>query len=214
MAMSEKYVTENNSDELEFPLFQALPHLKARCGACLDTAIFRRPCGEIVACPRHCLTLVNEAARQLHHAVFERAARKLWIDPQAFDLARILTHYTAENPCKRERLETLFFAEHPEAKAGDGERKIKGLIEILRHDWLLPVGSSKRLPYGHWIITNATELHDWRKAAQAAPITQLATIYRVVRANRERFAGQVDFDFKDELASEIESKIAEMERAA
>lgn len=199
---------------LEMPLFNALPHLKARCGACLDTMIFRRPNGEITTCPRKCGTPISQAARQLHHAIFERVAKRLWIDPQAFDLARILTHYTAANPCKRERLEKTFFAEHPDAETGDGERKIKGLIETLRHDWLLPVGSSKRPPYGHWIMTSAQELHEWRRAACAAPITQLATIYRVVRANRERFAGQTDFDFGAEIAAAIEAKLAEMEQAA
>lgn len=209
---------------MEMPLFNALPHLKAHCGACLDTGMFRRTSGEVVLCPRKCVTKYSDAAKQLYRAVFARQSKRLWIEAQAFDLARILTHYTAENPCKRERLQSTFFAEHPDAQIGDGERKIKGLIEVLRHDWLLPVGSSKRPPHGHWIMTSAAELHEWRKAATAAPITQLATIYRVYRHNAPHFHGQTELDYLAEsgdeldlmleLATEIETRIQEMESAA
>lgn len=199
-------------NEYKLPLFDDVLESKTVCPRCLDTTIWLDSHNGVFPCPRMMSVshdAPNAAALLLIIAVERQRSIGNHIDPQVFDLARILTHFDAENPCKREKLETLFFEKYPDSKPNDAERKINKMNETLKKDWLLPVGSTKFQPAGHWIIVNSEELFEWRKRASSAPITQLATIHRVVKHNAPLFAGQTDFDF--DINAEITAKIAEME---
>lgn len=180
------------------PLFESIVPFFVNCERCFDTGIWLTPANEIHRCPE--LTLGNEHLEPNEASkMVNRSARRLknighYIPVFEFELARILTFYTKEDPCKREKID-LFFYQDTNLKVNDIERAVKKLIENLRKIWLLPVGSSKAKPYGYWIINNLKEYKDWYKVVTSAPITQLSTIHKNAKHNFPHFAEQIEIDF-------------------
>lgn len=193
----QKHITE------KLPLFELVA--SRTCNRCFDTGIWLTPRNEVEACPRvqcgEAHAEQNEASKKL-----EREAKRLHemsfrISAQVFDLARLLTNFTTENPCPRQEIFDTFFGD---TNLSDQSqlRKFHLMIEELRGDWLLPIGSRKDEPSGYWIITNLQDFKDWYKRATSAPVTQLSTIHKNARHNFPFYAEQVEFNFWKDMTDE------------
>ena len=179
----------------------------AACGRCFDTGIWLTPTNAVAVCPN----VVNQTMPEHRAAnpsafLMAKAARRLHdrserINPFAFDLARILTHYSSETPCLRLDLLEFFFAD-TNLSAPLRLRKFHSLIEELRKIWLLPIGSRKDRPSGYWIITELDDFKAWFERVKAAPVTQLTTIHRVAKHNFPIFAEQMEFEFWNDFKQE------------
>lgn len=131
------------------------------------------------------------AARILERAVERLMVRQLVIDAQHFEIAKLLTRFTAEAPFDRARTLEHHFTMPL--------RTFHQVIEDLRRIWLLPVGSSKFKPHGYWICTTEEEFARWIDHCRAAPITQLSMISAVARHNFPIFAEQLELEFWQDI---------------
>lgn len=136
----------------------------------------------------------NAAANKLARAAFFRMQHDLEINQTDFEIARLLTLYTSDQPIKREIIDRY---------ASTDERATKKHIENLRDEWLLPIGSRKTPPYGHWIIVEKNDYLRWEAEARRSPLTQLSTLWRLRKANFPEFAGQTELDFAQEISTEL-----------
>lgn len=133
----------------------------------------------------------NEAAKMIDRAVDHLMIRKIVIEPQHFEIAKLLSRYTTEKPFSSAHL----LDSHLVLPL----RSFMGVIEDLRKIWLLPVGSRKCGPAGYWIITDEKDFAEWVERAKAAPITQLTTIYDVAKRNFPALTGQLELDIWSEM---------------
>ncbi len=176
-----------------------------KCQRCFDTGIWLTPTNRVEVCPRVQMrephSEPNNAALILRRATNRLFDKNLWINSQAFDLARVLTGYTSEKPCSRLHLFDLFFAD-TNFTENNKLRKFHSLVEELRAVWLLPVGSRKAEPSGYWMITDLEDFKAWVERVKAAPITQLSTVHRVAKHNFPVFAEQIELEFWNDMKSE------------
>lgn len=179
-----------------------------RCAVCFGTNLWRTPEGAITPCPNKQNGFAcepNEAALRLAEAVEMCRANRIFVEAKWFDLARVLCGYDSNTPCPRKRLEDVF---------GWSERQIKKVVEHLRADWKLPVGSRKNERagklQGYWIITTAADFLEWQRENRASAITQLATNYRLFRHCFPALAGQTSFDYKQQIESELAEAIGHL----
>ncbi|MBS1793380.1 MAG: hypothetical protein JSS81_05975 [Acidobacteria bacterium] len=192
------------NDFQDLPLFAMVSN---ECQRCFGSGLWLTPRNAVETCPRIQMrephVEPNAAAQLLRRAVDRIKSRNNWIDPMAFDLARILTNFTTTEPCSRQHLFEHFYGDTNMTEANK-LRKFHGLVETLRATWFLPVGSRKQEPTGYWIITDLEDFKEWFERVKAAPITQLTTIHRVARANFPVFAEQIELDFwTDEEAADV-----------
>ena len=187
-------------------LFEPVVPVSA-CHRCFDTGIWLSPQHDVLVCPESRIRKdhvePNQASLMLHRAANLLSDKKIYINSQVFDVARILTNYTAQKPCERDSLIEFYYAE-TNLTAANRLRKFHAIIEELRNVWMLPVGSRKFDPSGYWVITEIEDCKAWIKAATAAPITQLATVWRVARHNFPVLAGQSEFAFMGALEAEAQ----------
>jgi hypothetical protein len=180
---------------------------EAACQRCFDTGVWLSPKNEVLVCPRVQIgerhAEPNYASILLRRATNRLFERQYWIAPITFDVARILTNFNTQKPCPRRHLEEIFFAD-TKLNPAHIERRVKAVIEELRKDWLLPIGSRKGDPSGYWIITDLDDFKEWFAGVKSAPIQQLATIHKVARHNFPVFAEQMEMDFLNCLKSESE----------
>lgn len=196
-----------NSSINEFeglPLFQSVAN--RTCYRCLNTGLFLSPDNKIETCPilehaRGTHNLPNNASIVLRRSVEILGGRRIWINPQSFDLARLLTNFDSTEPCPRHEIFETFYDSSAMSYANQ-LRKFHALIEELRAVWLLPIGSRKIEPSGYWIITDLTDFKNWVDRVKCAPITQLSTIHKVARHNFPVFAEQMELDFWSDINSE------------
>lgn len=175
------------------------PLLNWRCYECLDTNIAITllgvtPCTSCTGARER----RNTAAWRLARCVFQRQERKQEIDLLVLNVARILTHFTSETPLSRELIEVHLRL---------SERYVKKIIEKLRKEWLLPVGSRKLQPSGYWIISSAAEFIEWHRHFRSQAISEFATAYHLLRHNFPELAGQESFDFINTVKGELEEAI-------
>lgn len=170
-----------------------------QCRYCVDTNIYQRQSGEIVACPaNHAPAFLhnrNLSAQRLVKAVWFRVKNNLHIEPKRLDIAKLLTLYTTDAPIKRDLIDRF---------VGTDERTTKKHLELLRSEWLLPIGSRKFDPVGHWIIVDKDDYLRWESDFRRAPATQLSTCWKLRKANFPTLAGQSELDFVRELKAETE----------
>lgn len=188
----------------QFDLFNPFRSIvpDARCPRCLDTRVWLTPTNQVEYCPRSCAApQTNPAAFLMGRAAWRLRSMGIHINPFAFDLARILTHHTTDQPCLRVDLLEFFFAE-TNLSGANRLRKFHELVEDLRKIWLLPIGSRKYKPSGYWIITDLEDFKAWFERVKVAPITQLSTIHKVARANFPIFAEQMELDFWKNINAE------------
>lgn len=145
----------------------------------------------------------NEAALLAHRAIERQQIRKAAIDEHTFNFVRDLCRFTGERPARRELLIERHFSWSPNAV-----RKLADIIETLRKEWLLPIGSRKKNGGGYWVITTEAEYREWFERAAAAPKTQLATIWANARRNCPDLAGQMYIEFGDAIHTD-ESPVEE-----
>lgn len=170
-----------------------MPTNNARCFECSDIGfVVERNVKKLCwrrSYPHH--NTPNAAALMLERAVEHLMVRKLIVEPQHFEIAKLLARYTTAAPFTSARLlETHFVLPL---------RSFMGIIEDLRRVWLLPVGSRKSAPVGYWIITDQADFASWVERAKAAPITQLTTIHAVARRNFPVFAEQLELEFWQDM---------------
>lgn len=180
------------SEAVNGSLFPGLP----RCFECGDVGIVLRD-GFPVGCWRKNAGAghnpPNPAATVLTRTVWSLVKRGVVIQPQHFELAAILTRHSSDRPYQRER--EMLGHYRPDLSL----RSFMGVIEDLRKVWLLPVAGRKEPPAGYWIAADLEDFAEWVSRARRAPLTQLATIHRVARANFPAFADQLELEFREEL---------------
>ncbi len=198
----------NMSTEQPFLFASVVP--QAACQRCFDTGIWLTPKNQVAVCPRVQMrerhNEPNNASLILRRATNRLFDKKLWINSQAFDLARVLTNYTSRKPCSRTSLFELFFADTNFTEANK-LRKFHSMVEELRAIWLLPVGSRKCDPSGYWIITDLADFKAWIDRVKSAPITQLTTIHRVAKHNFPVFAEQLELEFYNDIKAEAADEL-------
>lgn len=189
--------------ETTLPLFQTVA--SRTCDRCFDTGIWLTPKNRVEVCPRIQIgaphSEPNPAAFIVRRAALRIAAMELWINPQTFDLARLLSNFSSGDPCPRSEIFETFYGD-TNLSYPNQLRKFHSLVEEMRRVWLLPVGSRKDEPSGYWIITDLDDFKTWIGRVKAAPITQLSTIHKVARHNFPHFAEQMELEFWNDIQTE------------
>lgn len=173
-----------------------------RCERCFDTGLWLTFAGDIAPCPESHWWAYHPTGNAASE-MLKRCSSRLRDKPNAlaFDLARVLTHFTSSSPCPTYRLLDYFFGD-TQLEHTVRLRKLAQMIEELRRVWTLPVGSRKDAPYGYWIITDLDDCKAWLRAATAAPRTQLVNIWRSAKAAFPVLAGQQEFAFMETIQTE------------
>lgn len=192
-----------SANEFEgLPLFQAVA--SRSCDTCFGTTLVLSPYNVVEPCLKQLYRnhpLPNEAATILLRSTKLLKEKQIWINPQAFDLARLLTNFDSKKPCPRGEIFDTFY-DATVLSYQNQLRKFHALVEELRSIWLLPVGSRKTEPSGYWVITELADFKEWFERVKAAPITQLSTIHRVARHNFPVFADQMELEFYNDIKAE------------
>lgn len=182
-------------------------YINVNCSMCLNTNLMMLDGFEAVDCPYHAPFIESVSVQMFREAVAVRQFHSRLIAPNEFELAQFLTHFHSEHTCQRVVLEELFCSlEMPR----NNERRIKKLIENLRHEWLLPIGSFKTAPFGYYFITDESDFLRWQKENMSGALTQLSTNWIVYKHNFRRLAGQNDLDF----STFVGDQISELEKEA
>jgi hypothetical protein len=149
--------------------------IQVDCTQCWDTGLAPKPSdrGRCPACstaPR----AANAAASLLARAIHRRLDAEQTIEERPFQLACLLTHFSTKRPIKRAPLQEMMEL---------GEREFKKQIEILRRDWVLPIGSRKGTPNGYWIITSEADFQEWHRHFRRQALTEFATANQLMEQN-------------------------------
>lgn len=197
-----------STNEFEgLPLFQAVA--SRTCNRCFDTGLWLASDNAVEMCPgrlrNESHASPNAAAQNLCRSVKLLNEKQIWINPQAFDLARLLTNFDSKTPCPRQEIFDTFY-DTTTLSYQNQLRKFHALIEELRSIWLLPVGSRKTEPSGYWVVTELADFREWFERVKAAPVTQLITIYKVARHNFPVFAEQMELQFLSDIQTETEAR--------
>lgn len=177
-------------------------HISPKCYDCFDSGLVnnQKTLGVITRCFNCYDSLFfSPAALKFQNVVLDLQKRGKEIDQSLFFLAQTLTPFTSETPVKRLYLQK--WLKHTD------ERQTKRLLARLQDEWLLPIGSRKHEPFGHWIITTETDFREWRREARQSAITRLATIHRVEKHNFPTLAGQTSMDFALQIAEEVQEAL-------
>ena len=145
------------------------------CTHCWDTGLApklsdRGRCPACSTAPR----AANAATALLSRAIRRRLDAEQPIEDRPFQLACLLTHFTTNRPIKRAPLQEMMER---------GEREFKKQIEVLRRDWLLPIGSRKGTPNGYWIITSEADFREWHQHFRRQALTEFATANKLLEQN-------------------------------
>lgn len=173
--------------------------LGAKCFECLDTNLEITLYG-VQAC-QACVGAResrSHAATMLARIAFRRVEKGQPLDPMLIQIARILTFFTSEQPLPGAMIETHLRLDY---------RTAKKMIETLRREYLLPIGSRKGDPNGYWIMTTAAEFIEWDRQFRSQAISLFATSYRLMRANFPHLAGQTSLDFTETVKQQIEEEL-------
>ena len=187
---------------IETPLFDTAIYGRFTCDRCFDLGIWMTPMGDIQRCPN--IAVGNDhieptkAATMIYDATEFLRERSIPANPIAFDIARMLARYTSEYPCPRSTILRAFFSYLPMSESIQ-IRKFHGVVEELRKNWQLPVGSRKDAPSGYWIITDVDDFAEWVERYKAAPITQLSTAHKIAKRCFPIFAEQMEIQFSNDV---------------
>lgn len=149
--------------------------LKIDCRECWDTGLAPRPAnrGRCAVCTES-KDEPNAAALLLAQAIRRRMQAEQPVDERPFQLACLLTHFSTKKPIPRAPLQELMEI---------GERDFKKVVEVLRRDWLLPIGSRKGRPNGYWIITNEDDFLRWHQHFRQQALTEFSTANKLMERN-------------------------------
>jgi hypothetical protein len=167
------------------------------CPDCWGSTIVITPygLGKCVACLEK---EVPPPAARLSECVWMRVEKEKDVDPQVLNVARILLHSSSKTPVSNYVLKGYLRS---------SEREIKNFVRVLRREWLLPIGSSRKPPSGYFWIWTAAEFLDWARVYRSQAIDELANLYKLQRANFPELAGQESFDFISVIDEEMKEAI-------
>ncbi len=179
------------------------------CDRCSGIGLRISPQGRVEVCPTLQMGLphaeLTAGGKIINRAVAGLWRRKIKVDLVYFDIARLLSQFTAERPCSRTELVERHFAYIGGINAAENQRRAVTLaIRFLREIWLLPVCASKR--GGYWIATDALDFGEWVNHAKSEPLTTLSTIYRLAKANFPVFAEQLEIEFWQDFGPQDSDK--------
>lgn len=160
------------------------------CPTCYDSQL----AADAYNCP-DCLFQPQEfeqAARQLARAVFNRESAGLSLEKD-FELARALVRATVARPVRNAILAVLL---------GVNEREVKRIIQTLRTDWLLPIGSLREPPYGYYWMATPEDCLAWFNVMKSQALSELGTAYRLIKRHYPQLAGQLAINFAEEVSPE------------
>lgn len=174
------------------------------CFACEDLGFIPGKIDAITGCWRNEAgaehNAANAAARMIGRAVQMMPPGKIPVNAHTFSVAKALSRATSERPCNREEILKKYFG-----YTNNPLRKFHYVIEELRKEWLLPVGSRKEAPSGYWIITSEADFKKWFERSNSAPITQLTTNYKVAKRNFPIFAEQMELEFFNDIQRPLDA---------
>jgi hypothetical protein len=167
-----------------------------RCFDCWDSTIVVTPYG-----PGKCITCLEQgnvlpAAQKLSEVVWRRIERQQLVDQRALNAARAIVTATSELPISGPTLQGLL---------RESDRGVKSCVEILRGEWVLPIGSTRKVGY-YWMYT-AKDFLDWSRPYRSQSITSLATLHKMQRANFPELAGQESIQFIEQVTDELTEAI-------
>lgn len=110
-----------------------------------------------------------------------------------FDCARALVRATAQRPVRGFTLGLFLRVD---------ERKVKSLIQTLRDEWALPIGSLRVPPYGYYWISTPEEFLAWFNPMKAQALSEMRTAHRLMRRHYPELAGQFTFNFEEDSPDE------------
>lgn len=142
----------------------------------------------------NCLWHLRGDQRPINHLInalptFEKRDREFTYQ---FDCARALVRATAQRPVRGFTLGLFLRVD---------ERKVKSLIQTLRDEWALPIGSLRVPPYGYYWISTPEEFLAWFHPMKAQALSEMRTAHRLMRRHYPELAGQFTFDFEKEEVS-------------
>jgi hypothetical protein len=176
-----------------------------QCQECFDTWLVTEQnspsvCRRVRWDSEHALP--NPAALRVRTEANRLFKAGVLLDTQCFNVARLLTCFTAENPMPRRMATDLFWG----GTAKDDLKRLRefqAVIATLRSHWLLPVCSSKSGTPGYWIATEQTEYERWFREHASAPITQFSALLRNAKHNYPVFAEQQELEFFGNVEPEV-----------
>lgn len=116
-------------------------------------------------------------------------------DDLHFHVALAIATRRAEQPIARAILQTMFY---------QTERSIKKVVESLRLQLQLPIGSTRsRDVRGYYWMLNPDDYNDWAGPYLRQAISSLVLLRRMQRRNFPALAGQTNLDFVDLIATEL-----------
>lgn len=172
------------------------------CEMCFGIGLRHKPTGGIEQCPALQLGSehvdLSEEGKLIVRAVANLRLRKLDVDPVHFDIARSLAQFSTKRPCSSRDLGERHFS----YKAGEDRRRlVTKAVRFLREIWFLPVCSSKEKPAGYWIAVTQEDFAAWVDNKKCEPMTHLATIMRLAKANYPVYAEQIEIDFWKDMGT-------------
>lgn len=163
-----------------------------KCFDCWDSTITVTPDGPGKCTPCIERGNVSPAAQKLSEVVWRRLGKKQLVDLRALNAARACVSTTVERPISGPTLQALL---------RESERGVKTCIEILRNEWVLPIGSTRQRGY-YWMFA-AKDFIDWARAYRSQAITSLVTLAKMQRANFPELAGQESLQFIQQVTDEL-----------
>jgi hypothetical protein len=167
-----------------------------RCYDCWDSLITITPDGPVRCDACFVSGNISAAAQKLYERVWLRLEKKQLVDPRALNAARAIVTATSEMPISGATLQGLL---------SETERGVKSSIEILRGEWVLPIGSTRKVGY-FWMHT-AKDFLDWSRPYRGQAITSLVTVHKMQRANFPELAGQESLQFVEQIKDELTEAI-------
>ena len=135
----------------------------------------------------------ERACQQLNDAIRHLEDCGLSLDAKALDCARALVRATSERPVRGTVLGVFLRV---------NEREVKRLIEVLRNEWHLPIGSLREPPYGYYWIGSTEDFLRWFEPMRSQALTELRTAYRLMKRHYPELAGQLTFNLEEEVSPE------------
>lgn len=170
------------------------------CNQCWDSTLLWIPGQGVQRCSpciQSQITL-SPAAKRLAETVWSRVERNQEVRPQVLLTARLLIHSTVDAPVSGISLE---------GQLRCTEREVKTVAQELRREWLLPIGSSRRPPFGYYWMHTAEDFLNWSRVYRSQAIDELVTLYKLQRANFAELAGQQPLDFINLIHTQMEEAI-------
>ena len=175
------------------------PTLDSACDKCLDTGIALDKDGHPIRCDLHDATFeFSEAAARLSTRLWLMADKRKTVEARTLRIARLLTHATFDCPLQGKVLRSYFDM---------SEREVKSVVEELRAEWVLPIGSRRMPPYGYYWITSPEEFKDWLRTMRGQAMSELSTSYGLYRACYPELAGQEALDFAEDFSRDLTEAI-------